>query len=187
MQTRELTLTEVRKAYKEHICRDFPADERKPLFMIEKALKEQRYLCIGAFEDGEMAGAAFFVFESGVCLLDYFLVVPEKRSAGIGTAFLKAAASHITADVLIIEIEDPASAKTPDDATECTRRKSFYMNAGCIETGVRSRCFGVDYLLLEYPVSGGCPHSRETVINGYKKIYMGNLPKFMFEKSVKVE
>ena len=50
-----VTLAEVRKAYKEHICRDFPADERKPLFMIEKAL-------IDKYPEFEYGKALIFIF-----------------------------------------------------------------------------------------------------------------------------
>ena len=71
MQTRILTIEEIREVYEKYLYYDFPDDERKPLSRIEQSIREGRYLCTGAFaEDGGFLAYAFFVFEKEVCLLD---------------------------------------------------------------------------------------------------------------------
>ncbi len=56
-----LTLPEIRDVYDQQLKYDFPANERKPLSMIEKSLKNQRYLCYGLRNDDEILAYAFFV------------------------------------------------------------------------------------------------------------------------------
>ena len=107
MEIRELTLEEIRDIYKEHLCRDFPADELKPLDRMEVSLREGTYKCVGAFEAGAFRAYAFFVIIGSRCLLDYFGVVPEMRGKGVGTAFLKEVLSSLEAELILIEIEDP--------------------------------------------------------------------------------
>ena len=40
MVVRELTLDEVRDVYGKYLTEDFPADELRPLYMIEEAMQE---------------------------------------------------------------------------------------------------------------------------------------------------
>ena len=185
MNIRELTIEEVRKVYKDHVRYDFPDEERKPLSRIEKTIREGKYLCLGAFgDDGGLLAYAFFVFEKEACLLDYYAVVPDKRGEGIGSAFLKEAVMCARADVTIIEIEDPEAAVPEEEKKARERRLNFYLNAGCVNTHVRVTTFGVEFLLLEYPVTTS--HKREMIAEGYRSIYRSILPKRMFEKNILV-
>ena len=118
MTIRELTIKEIRQTYKEHLRRDFPAEERKPLAMIERSYRRGDYLCLGAFEDGRMTGYAFFVFCGRNCLLDYYAVLPDLRGRGIGSEFLKRmtdTALTDRADILLIEVENPRYAAMEAD------------------------------------------------------------------------
>ena len=179
MITRNLTIEQVRDVYDTHLVFDFPAEERKPLRMIEKAVGEGRYRCVGAFgEDEELLGYAFFVFEKDRCLLDYYAVVPEKRGMGIGTKFLKMAAADADAKMLLIEVEDPEVR----DYEARQKRVDFYLNAGCTDTGVKAECFGVRFLILEYPGK----HSGEEISEVYKEIYRSILPPDMYEDNIRV-
>ena len=185
MKTRELKIEEVRDVYQKHMRYDFPDEERKPLSRIEKTIREGKYLCLGAFgEDGGLLAYAFFVFEREACLLDYYAVVPDKRGEGIGSAFLKEAVMCTRADVTIIEIEDPEAAVPEEEKKARERRLNFYLNAGCVNTHVRVTTFGVEFLLLEYPVTTF--HNRAVIAEGYRSIYRSILPKRMFEKNILV-
>lgn len=177
MDIRELTLEEIRDIYEEHLCRDFPADELKPLDRMEVSLREGNYKCIGAFEEGAFRAYAFFVIIGSKCLLDYFGVVPDMRGKGVGTAFLKKVLSSLETELILIEIEDP------DAGAMQLRRKDFYLNAGCVDTSVRFTTFGVRFLLLEYPTKR--KHSSEEIEEGYKDIYRAILPKSMFERNIR--
>ena len=184
MKIRELTLSEIRKIYKEYLYYDFPDDERKPLSRIEKSIRDGQYICIGAFSEGEeILAYAFFVFFQEKCLLDYYAVVPKMRGKGIGSDFLSSAVKSTSFGVTIIEIEDPDTG-SPKEKKERRRRLSFYLKAGCVNTHVRVIGFGVDYLLLEYPLHGS--HTEEEIAEGYKDTYRSILPKRMFERNIAV-
>ena len=184
MQTRELTIEEIREVYKKYLYYDFPADERKPLSRIEKSIRDGRYLCVGAFdEEGRFLAYAFFVFIEDTCLLDYYAVVPSMRGKGIGSPFLQLAIRTAGFPMTIIEIEDPRSGDT-EEKTARERRLDFYLNAGCVNTNVHVLAFGVEYLLLEYPLQG--THEREELSEGYRSIYRSILPKSMFEKNISI-
>ncbi|MBR2749717.1 MAG: GNAT family N-acetyltransferase [Lachnospiraceae bacterium] len=183
MQTRKLTIEEIREVYEKYLYYDFPDDERKPLSRIEQSIREGRYLCAGAFdEDGGFLAYAFFVFEKDVCLLDYYAVVPEMRGKGIGSAFLKEAVNHAGFGTNIIEIEDPDAGDTDKEKMARKRRLDFYLNAGCVNTHVHVLVFGVEYLLLEYPVN--TVHSGKEITDGYFSIYRSILPKKMYEANI---
>ncbi len=179
MELKELTLEEVRGIYKEHLCRDFPADELKPLDRIEVSLRDGTYRCIGAYEEGAFRAYAFFVIIGDRCLLDYFGVVPSVRGTGVGTTFLKQVLSSLDMKMILIEIEDPEEGETQIRS----RRKKFYLNAGCRDTNVRFITFGVKFLLLEYPTS--IAHSPEEIEGGYRGIYRAILPSGMYERNIR--
>lgn len=187
MNIRDLTRDEIRKAYVEHLKLDFPADELKPLDRIEKSIDDGQYRCIGAFDDeGAFVAYAFFVIVNGISLLDYYAVVPSKRGEGIGTGFLSQAILSTGIDFTLIEIEDPDS--DIDEAERATRskRKAFYLKAGCLDTGVKATAFGVDFLLLEYPTFSSAAHSKVEVADAYSELYREILPRRMFERNIKV-
>ena len=179
MELKELTLEEIRGIYKEHLCRDFPADELKPLDRMEVSLRDGTYRCIGAYEEGAFRAYAFFVIIGDRCLLDYFGVVPSVRGKGVGTTFLKQVLSSLDMEMILIEIEDPEKGEIEIRS----RRKKFYLNAGCRDTNVRFITFGVKFLLLEYPTS--ITHSPEEIEGGYRGIYRAILPPGMYERNIR--
>ena len=183
---RELSLEEIRDIYTRYLYYDFPFDERKPLDRIEKSMRDGQYLCLGAWnKDGIFLAYAFFVVIGKNVLLDYYAVVPEYRGTGIGTSFLPLAASKTNADCLIIEIEDPDSANDPEESSTRLKRRDFYLRAGCILSDVRAHAFGVDYLLLEYPL--GKTHSSGEIAENYLGIYRTILPHDMYETNMSVD
>ena len=99
MNIRELTLSEVRNTYKNHIRHDFRADEIRPLIIIERSIKAGKYRCLGAFEDSRMLGYAFLVFNRNNCLLDYYGIHKDLRGKGIGTRFLSLLADSFLKDL----------------------------------------------------------------------------------------
>ena len=183
---RELSLEEIRDIYTRYLYYDFPFDERKPLDRIEKSMRGGQYLCLGAWnKDGIFLAYAFFVVIGKNVLLDYYAVVPEYRGTGIGTSFLPLAATKTNADCLIIEIEDPESANDPEEKIVRRKRQDFYLRTGCILSDVHARAFGVDYLLLEYPL--GKTHSSGEIAENYLGIYRTILPRAMYEANMSVD
>lgn len=60
MMIRSLSMPEIAGIYQEHLLKDFPANEVKPLFVMESLLGKQLYQCYGLFDeaDGEPQTAA---------------------------------------------------------------------------------------------------------------------------------
>lgn len=178
-----MTLSEVRSTYRDHLKRDFPDAERKPLAMIERSLRKGRYLCLGAFDGDEMTGYAFFVFEGDSCLLDYFAVLSGRRGLGYGSRFIKDLIPMLSRfETVIIEIENPAYAPDPESRSEMERRKAFYLNCGIKNTGASALVFGVEYLLLEFPPAG--QHSPDDIARSYGAIYRSILPSVLYRKNI---
>ena len=185
MIIRELSIAEIKKTYREHLKADFPADELKPLAMILRSYRQGNYLCLGAFDGEDIAGYAYFVFHGRICLLDYFAVVRGRRGQGIGSEFLKQFKMPelcSRCDYLLIEVEDPFQSDAPDTATRL-KRLDFYLRGGAVNTGVHARVFGVDYALLEYPLTGAA-HTGEEATDAYGKLYGSLLPGLLFKSQI---
>ena len=188
MTIRELTIKEIRQTYKEHLKRDFHPEELKPLAMIERSYRRGEYLCLGAFDEGRMTGYAFFVFCGRNCLLDYYAVLPDLRGQGIGSGFLKDMAGTVLkerCDILLIEVENPRFAISEEDRTVRTKRLDFYLQCGIINTGVEANIFGVEYLLLEYPIRNA--HTPAEAAGAYDDLYKHLLPALLYRKNVKIK
>ena len=187
MNIRELTLSEVRNTYKNHIRHDFRADEIKPLIIIERSIKAGKYRCLGAFEDSRMLGYAFLVFNRNNCLLDYYGIHKELRGKGIGTRFLSLLADSFLKDLcgsVVIEVENPGFAKSSEDEITMKKRINFYLNCGAVISGVEANVFGVEYLILEYPLTAS--HTASKVAEIYDSIYRSNLPPLIYHANIKI-
>ena len=187
MTIRELTIDEIRKTYRAHLKRDFLPEELKPLAAIERSYRRGEYLCLGAFGGEDMAGYAFFVFSGRTCLLDYFAVLPDRRGCGIGSSFIRHLGTtgiRERCDILVIEIENPRFAEDEEDRNTRTKRLDFYLRCGMINSGVEALVFGVEYLILEYPLER--VHTREEVASSYDELYHSRLPGLLYRRNIKV-
>ena len=181
-----LTLPEIRGIYRKRMKHDFPANELKPLSMIEKAFREKRYRCYGVREGDELLAYAFFVLAEDVYLLDYYAVKKELRGSGIGSGFLKELGrSHFgEAGCVLVEVDDPFFAGSEEEKQVRERRLAFYLRNGLLDTGARARTFGADFLILEFPK--GEAHSRAEAGALYDRIYRSLLPERIVERMVRI-
>ena len=76
------------------------------------------------------------------------------------------------AECLLIEIEEQAYT-LPE-----LRRRSFYLNCGCADTGVCVLVYGVRYRLLEYPKQS--VHDADDIRKIYALLYRQVLQKEQF-------
>ena len=86
-----LGIDDFSEIYNKRLVNDFPESEVKSLKKIIDMYKKDMYFVYGYYnENGELAGYAFFINDrtKDTVLLDYFAIVPEKRSSGIGSEFL---------------------------------------------------------------------------------------------------
>lgn len=124
----------------------FPAAERKPFEKMEELAREGRMELLALTKDGELLGLVFYLITPKTAILDYFAILPEKRSMGYGGRAVAAVLERFSDRKLIFEIEqqDPAA----DNAEDRRRRKEFYLRNGLKETGVFARVYDTDFELL---------------------------------------
>ena len=157
--------------------------------MIERAIRRGEYRCYGGFDSVGLAAYAFFVTirENGqaVWLFDYLAVDRERRDQGVGSAFLQALRQEVLpeADMVLLEIDDPAAAEG-EELAHRLRREAFYVRNGLIDTGITAQVFGADFRLLEIPVHG--THAKEACRTGYDAIYRRLLPPLLFRHNVHI-
>ena len=81
LQVRKLTFAQAARIYKEHLKKDFPPAEVKPLLVIRQAWNKGNYHAYGFYEkvdtqEEALCAYAFFLADNTnrVLLLDYFAV-----------------------------------------------------------------------------------------------------------------
>lgn len=161
--------------HRQHLSRDFPRNELKPLHMLED-LVERGINSVWAMEREENL-AAYFVLArlpgQSMVLLDYFAVEPQFRDCGLGTQVMKTVAAGLEEDeYLLIESEWPLSAAAEERMVR-QRRLDFYLRCGAVWSGGCARLFGVEYALLTL---GTHTPTLEEVFQGYRDIYQSMVP-----------
>ena len=183
-----LSLPQIRAVYRERMTRDFPPDELKPLAMIEKALARDEYVCYGAVSGGSILAYAYFVKlkENGkpYALFDYFAVRRDTRDRGVGSRFLQAliAGPLRDMDCVLLEVDDPACAQTPEESEIRDRRLSFYLRNGLRDADAKATVFGVQFKILTLPL--GSAVSRQEVRKKYAALYRALLSDRMYRENV---
>ena len=158
IEIKRLTSEEILAIYTSHAIRHFPKDERKPVSSIRRMAAEGIYIGYGLYmrqDPGCLLGYAFFTLlpDKGGCLLDYFAVMEDYRSCGIGSLFLQyIKASFLDIPGFLIESEDPDYAGNSSEYAIRCKRLAFYERNGAVFTGLRASVFGVPYRLLFFPL-----------------------------------
>lgn len=159
--------------HRQHLSRDFPRNELKPLSMLEE-LTEQGINSVWAVEQEDTLIAYYVLARlpgASVVLLDYFAVEPAFRGSGVGTKVLRWLANRLhEGEYLLIESEWPPSAATEKERAVRERRLDFYRRCGAEWSGVCSRLFGVDYALLTIGAR------TQTLEVDYRALYRAMVP-----------
>ena len=185
-----LSLTQIRTLYQERMTRDFPPDELKPLAMIEKALGRDQYICYGAVSGNEIFAYAYFVklkeSEKWYALFDYYAVRKDLRDQGVGSGFMQALIKGPLKemDCVVLEVDDPACAETPEEADIRNRRLAFYLRNGLHDADITATVYGVQYKILTLPVGNSV--SKEDVKRKYTALYQSILPARLFEQHFRI-
>lgn len=174
-----LDYNELKALYKQHIKKDFPFWERRPLFSMKWLYKKGQYTCFALKEQGKIVAYAIFIHggTASSVLLDYFAVVSEMRGGGVGSRFFKTLAECWDKSGVVIECERPEAAKTEEEKSTRSRRVDFYLRNGAEMTGSRWRLFGVQYTILWMPIQRqACSADVQAEIRAlYKLLYPGLL------------
>ena len=123
---RKLNEKELTRVYLDEMRRDFPPTELKPLSMILNSEADGTAHTWGVFDGETLAAYLLMVRPAGsrVSQLDYFAVLPEYRSAGLGAQLLADLPQHERgAQAILIEAECPDKA---EDEAMAVRRLGFY-------------------------------------------------------------
>lgn len=126
---RKLNEKELTQVYLDEMRRDFPPTELKPLSMILNSEADGTAHTWGVFDGETLAAYLLMVRPAGsrVSQLDYFAVLPEYRSAGLGAQLLADLPQHERgAQAILIEAECPDKA---EDETMAVRRLGFMPGA----------------------------------------------------------
>jgi len=137
--------------YQQHLLRDFPPIEQKPLPLLLELCQAGRYCGYGFYEGRQLLGYAFFALPSHQrdILLDYLAVVPQLRNQGLGSQFLAMIVTELgdRYRALLLEVEDPAYGEDEADQELRRRRIGFYLRNGMELRGLK--CFVQDgYFLI---------------------------------------
>lgn len=180
---RLLTKEELAELYRQHMKRDFPPDEMKPLAQLFKLMERGVYEPYALFREGKLIAYALYwkAGEDPYVMLDYFAVIPEERNKGTGSALLRDMLERFCRDGKGVfgEVEAPVSG---DEATDALRRRrlGFYARAGLRRMNYTSRIFGVPFIVIAY----GPEISEEGLMETHRRIYREALTQAAYEKNV---
>lgn len=184
-----LSKEQITYIYNSRMVKDFPPTELRPLAKIIEPFEMGKYTGYGLVDDSdcdEILAYAFFVKMGNHYLFDYLGVSENKRSTGLGSIFLNLLKEEFKgSDSVIGEVEDPSCAESAKDGLLQERRLNFYIRNGYLDTGVRVKLFGVDYIVLEMDL--GISHDIETITELYKGHYKSMLPEKLYSKYVLVK
>ena len=173
-----LTPEEIGLVYQNHMIRDFPPEERKPLQSIQALVRRGIYTGIGWFDGGKLKGYAFLADIHGpAVLLDYFAVCPDGRGQGAGSRLLAEMAQGYAPRGILIEAEDPDSAP---DKELAQKRLRFYNRCGARDSGWKGLIFDVWYRLFCLGGNLSGEETREASL----QIYQAMLPPEFFPQKV---
>jgi GNAT superfamily N-acetyltransferase len=180
---------QITEIYTEHMVQDFPDDELKPLWAIERLCERGLYHAYGLFDGNELHGYALFATagrsrtRQSSLLLDYFAVIAGGRSRGYGSKFLKLLRPRLQEDFphcqgMIAEVERASVAIDPDEKHLRERRIAFYRRNGFRRTRIRSNLFGVAFAIMFQPFSQEPATQTDDafVLAQMERIYAAMLP-----------
>lgn len=183
MRLDKLTNAQVEKIYRERMIEDFPPNEIDPLEVINKAVEQGNYECLGLMDGEEIVGYVFMIRHGEDYLIDYIAIYPDRRNRGFGGELVRLLGEHlVNAKSAIVEIENPEVAMNAVDKEMRTKRLEFYLRRGFRDTGVRTIYFEAPFIVAEMeqtPV-----HTVEEIKALYEMHYKAFLPKGMFEENV---
>lgn len=183
MQIRKLTLPALRELYHTELKATFPPTELKPLFAMQRLLREGEYIPLAWYADGtdELLGYALLWTEGEgqPALLDYFAVPEALRGRGVGAKLLAALEEYLAGRPMIIEAEAPDGG---DEDALRQRRLDFYTRCGAKYLPYDCWLFGVHYRCL----AAGWDGARgEALMEAHRSLYL-HKHKGMMQKYVHI-
>lgn len=101
---------------------------------------------LSLMEKDELIGLNINMLAGDLAILDYYAILPEKRSGGYGSKGIQKIIDRFRGRKLILEIEKQ-DASAPN-AEQRASRKRFYMKNGLKETNLFVNAYDTDFELL---------------------------------------
>lgn len=184
MDFKKLNNEEIVNLYNNHMTRDFPIEELKPLDVIQKLIKKDNYICCGLYDNGQLIAYAFLVSLKSYILIDYYAVCEQHRNKGIGSIFLSILREKCKDCYgIMVEVEKPEYAQNENEKLVRKRRIDFYKRNGMIITKISCELFGVNFSIM-------CLCNAELeeleIFEALKSIYKEITPTQLYLKYVKI-
>lgn len=188
---KELSKEQIKDIYNQWMTRHFPANEMKPLQSIFRMWDMQAYVGLGMFQEDteELMGYAMFarVPKEPIILLDYFAMLEQFRSGGMGSVFLQEMESYLKDfNGMLLEVEDIDFAETEEEISTRKRRNAFYERAGVKDTTVKSCVFDAHYSVLYYSFHESAMISAKACERDLEAIYRIMIPGDKYDKYVSI-
>lgn len=183
-ELRPLTDAQLRRLYREHVARDFPPMERRPLSSILRLRRRGVYDAWGLYQGDTLLAYAFLWRGAGCALLDYLAVCRELRGQGHGTRALELVKGQYSPMPLLAEVEALEDAVPPWENALRLRRLEFYRRAGFAPLGYQAVLFGVRYDMLSWPAAG--PGLPERLQAAHRALYQSEVPPRLFRRVIRI-
>ena len=121
----------------------FPEDERPPLNVFLKSLKQKAVTLLAFYQDNAFVSFAYLAIYKDICCLFFLAVSPHFRHQGYGGQILEILKKEYKDYVLMIGYEevDPKY----ENYEERVSRKAFYYKHGFIDNKIKTNEYGVIY------------------------------------------
>lgn len=185
MNLKQLTDEDIIKIYNNHMIVDFPAEELKPLDVIQKLIKRKIYISYGLYDDEELLAYAFLATSKSYLLLDYYSVCVKYRNKGIGSEFLNILKKNCkNYKGIIVEVESIKCAPNKTEEIVRKRRIDFYKKNGMRMTNISCDLFNVNYSIMclcNDELDDSC------IYEGLKSIYKEIIPSKLYSQNVNIK
>ena len=171
MKRKLLNEQELEQLYQEHLLRDFPRSELKPLHAMKRLMELGRYEPLALLDEKGLAGYAmiWLTEERDGALLEYLGVPPERRNEGLGARILEVLADQY--GQLFGEAEAP-DADDPAENLLRRRRLGFYQRCGFRILDYQCGLFGVRF----HGLYRGPLQDDAQVLAMHRKVYADYFP-----------
>lgn len=121
----------------------FPKDERPPLEIFLKSLKQKEITLLTFYDNEKFIGFAYLAIHKDICCLYFFAVNKEYRHLGYGGQIIEILKKEYKDYVLMLCYEevDPKY----ENYEERVSRKAFYYKHGFIDNKIKTNEYGVIY------------------------------------------